>query len=327
MKALVTGATGFLGSHLVDRLLQRKWEVHVLVRKRSDLKWLLGKKVHYHRGDLVGDPKGLREGLEGVDVCFHLAGVVAASRPSLYFEVNAQGTSELLESALKVNPGIKRIVMSSSLAAHGPCPNEEPAREDDDCHPITDYGRSKRDAELIAFRYMERLPIVLIRPPAIYGPRDNQVRHYFWMARHGFLPLPPGGRHLLNIAYVQDVVTGLLLAAEKAQAVGQIYFIGDQKNYGWEEVAEVIARSLNRRAWKFRIPLPIAYLASGVSGFLGWLRGGKTPLVRVNLKNFLAKNWSLDIRKAREELGYEPRHSLDQGVKETAAWYLENNWL
>lgn len=327
MKALVTGATGFLGSHLVDRLLEKRWEVHVLVRQRSNLRWLLGKKVHYHQGDLVGDPRGLEEGLKGVDVCFHLAGVVAANRPSIYFEANAGGTSQVLESALRINPGIKRLVICSSLAAHGPSPDEQPAREEDDCHPITDYGRSKRDAELIAYRYMERLPIVLIRPPAIYGPRDTQVRHYFWMAQHGFLPLPPGGQHLLNIAYVQDIATGLILAAEKDRATGQVYFVGDRQNYDWEEVADTIARSLGRRSWKFRIPLPAAYLASGLSGLLGWLRGGRTPLFRANLKNFLVKNWSLDIRKAREELGYEPRYTLSQGVEETAAWYRENNWL
>ena len=316
MRAFVTGATGFLGSHLVDRLLEKKWELHLLVRKSSDLRWLLGKKVHYHYGDIVGETDGLRAGLKEADVCFHLAGVITARRPETYFEVNAQGTARLLETALKVNPKIKRVVITTSLAAHGPGRDDRPATEEDDCHPITDYGRSKRDAELIALRYRERLPITIIRPPAIYGPRDRQVFRYFWMARKGFLLLPGRGVRLLNIAYVQDVVTGLILAAEKAEAAGKTYFIGDKRNYDWEEVADLMGRAVHHKALKIHVPESLVRLVAW--GY---------PTVRANLNNFLARNWSLDIGKARRELGYEPHTPLTRGVDETVAWYFENGWL
>lgn len=327
MKAFVTGATGFLGSHLVDRLLQKKWEVHVLVRKSSNLQWLLGKKVHYHYGDIVGDLTPLKEGLKGADVCFHLAGIITSTRPEAYYEVNAQGTANLLEAVLQSHPGIKKVVVVTSLAAHGPNRDVSPATEEDDCHPITLYGRSKRDAELIAFRYWDRLPITIIRPPAIYGPRDRQVFRYFWMTRKGLILLPGAGRASLNIAYVQDIVTGLLLAAEKPQATGEIFFIGDGKNYTWEEVAAEIALAVQKEAVRIHVPPTAAKVIGRGIHWLARLAGRPDVLTPDHVKNFLQTNWALDIGKARRLLGYEPATPLRRGVEETAVWYFENHWL
>jgi nucleoside-diphosphate-sugar epimerase len=173
MKVFVTGANGFLGSHLVDRLLERGDEVHVLVRKTSNLQWLIGKDVRFHYGDVIGEGKGLRGGLQGVDVLLHVAGILRANRSRTYYEVNTQGTANVLEECLNVRPEIRRVVIVTSLAAHGPSPEGKTATEGDECHPIGDYAKSKRDAELVALKYADRLPVTVVRPPAIYGPRDE----------------------------------------------------------------------------------------------------------------------------------------------------------
>lgn len=328
MKAFVTGANGFLGSHLVDRLLERKCEVHILVRKSSNLRWLMGKKVHYHYGDLSGDLKGLRGGIQSADRIFHVAGVLKAKDPKDYYEVNATGTANLLEACRKENPGIKRIVVVTSIAAHGPCLNDEPATEEDECHPLTDYGKSKRDAELITLRYADRLPVTIVRPPAIYGPRDDQVLRFFQMAKRGVVLLPGWGRRVLNMAYVQDVVSGLLLAAENPKAVGEVFFVGEDRNYDWAEAADVICKAVRRpRPIKIRVPKALVFGIAGLAEGITLVTGKVFPVNLAYARNFMQKNWALDISKARRLLGFQPEYPLSRGAEETADWYQNEGWL
>lgn len=331
MKVFVTGANGFLGSHLVDRLLEGGVEVHILVRKTSNLKWLLGKKVHYHYGD-VGQktPFGNRflDGLQHTDLVFHVAGVVRAKDPKTYYEVNAQGTARLLEACLEACPKVKRVVVVTSLAAHGPNLDDSPATEDDECHPITDYGKSKRDAELITLRFSGRLPVTIIRPPAIYGPRDNQVFHFFQMVKRGFALLPGWGGRLVNLAYVQDVVNGLLLASENPHAVGEIFFVGENRNYDWEEVADSMGRALLKsHLIKIRVPKALVMGVGAVAELITAVTGRVLPFNLAYARNFTQANWAMDISKAKRLLGYDSQFPLSRGVEETAGWYQKEGWL
>ncbi len=331
MKVFVTGANGFLGSHLVDRLLARGDEVHILIRKTSNLQWLMGKPVHYHYGDVTGlgrEQKGLKEALAGTDVVLHLAGIIRARNPQTYYEVNAQGTGNLLETCLKVAPSVKRVVVVTSLAAHGPNPDDEPATEDDECHPLTDYGKSKRDAELITLKYADKLPVSIVRPPAIYGPRDDQVLNFFKMVKWGIALLPGLGRHIIALAHVQDVAAGILLAAEHPKAVGEIFFIGDDHNYDWEELADLLAQAMGKPK-PAKIPVPKALVLGTALLAEGWtkLTGRILSLNWAYAQNFLQANWGMDISKAKSMLGYRPSVPVLQGAGETAAWYREEEWL
>lgn len=331
MRAFVTGANGFLGSHLVDRLLERGDAVHVLVRKTSNLQWLLGKDVRFHYGDVIGDSadrsKGLREGLSESDVLFHVAGILRANRPRTYYEVNAQGTANVLEACLKVQPNIRRAVVVTSLAAHGPNSGDDIAREDDACHPIGDYGKSKRDEELVALKYADRLPVTIIRPPAIYGPRDDQILAFFQMVRRGFALLPGNGKGRLNMTHVQDVVSGMLLAAEHPMAVGEIFFIGEDKNHSWEEAAGTIAAALQSKVVRLRVPGAVVYAVCGVAEALGRILRRTFTLNLAYAKNFLQKNWAMDVGKAARILGYRPAFSLASGAENAAQWYFQEGWL
>jgi len=327
MKALVTGANGFLGSHLVDRLVEDGHEVHVLIRRTSNLQWLLGKPVQFHYGDVVGDLKGLKQGLQGADVLFHVAGIIKARRRSAYYEVNARGTENVLEACLEANPRIQRVVVVTSLAAHGPGEKERPMTEEDECRPITDYGKSKRDAELIALKYAGRLPVAIVRPPAIYGPRDDQILDFFRMVRFGFALLPGSGDGTLNLSHVRDVVEGLLLAATSPKAAGEIFFIGDERNYTWKEVTDVIAGAVGRKPLKIPLPSPLILGAAGITDFMGRLVGKIFPLNYDYAKNFIQKNWAMDISKAQKKLNFRPRFSLENGARDAASWYTQEGWL
>ena len=278
-----------------------------------------------------GELKGLREGLKEADLLFHVAGIIRARKARTYYEVNAQGTVNVLETCLKAcpqaRPKIKRVVVVTSLAAHGPGHNNCSANENDECRPITDYGKSKRDAELITLKYADRLPVTIVRPPAIYGPRDDQVLRFFQMVRCGVSLLPGWGRRVLNLAHVQDVVTGLLLVATSPKAVGEIFFIGEDRNYSWEEATDAIARAVDRRPFKIHIPGSVVYAIAGLAEGIGRLTGRIPPVNIDYARNFMQRNWSLDTSKARSLLGYRSDYSLEKGAKETATWYEDEGWF
>ncbi len=329
MKAFVTGATGFLGSHLVDRLIAQGDDVHVLVRRSSNLRWLLGKKITLHYGDIVGAAKGLKEGLAGADIVYHVAGVIKAARASEFYEANVQGTVNVLDACLCSCPNVSRVVIVTSLAARGPgLPGDaKPAVETDPYHPTTDYGRSKRDAEIAALRYVDKLPITIIRPPAIYGPRDDQILEFFRLVQKGFAVLPGGGEHFLNLSHVQDIVTGLTLAATHPRAVGEIFFVGEDRNYEWSEMVRIIAQTLGKNPVTLRLPhwffLGAGYIAQG----LGKLAGRPFAFNLAQAQNFIQRNWTMDVSKAGQVLGYKPSYSLTRGASETALWYRDEEWL
>ena len=330
MKVFVTGANGFLGSHLVDRLLERRDEVHLLVRKSSNLRWLLGKKVHYHYGDVAGsDLKGLRNGIEGSDVVYHVAGIIRARRARTYYEVNAQGTANLLDACLKGGTSrLKRVVVVTSLAAHGPGSDDRPMSEEEECHPLTDYGKSKREAELIALRYADRLPIAIVRPPAIYGPRDENIVHFFRMVRKGIVFLAGSGKGILNLAHVQDVVTGILLAAENPKAVGEIFFVGEDRNYDWMEAVDIFGRVVRRgRLLRIHIPTPLVLGVGAVADVIGLVIGRPLPFGLAYARNFIQKNWAIDVSKAKKVLEFQSQYSLARGVRETLDWYEREGWI
>ncbi|QQR81845.1 MAG: NAD(P)-dependent oxidoreductase [Deltaproteobacteria bacterium] len=328
MKVLVTGATGFLGSHLVDRLLAQGDEVHVLSRKTSNLRWLKDKPLTFHEGDVTGSLEQIENAVSKMDIIYHVAGVVQALKEETYFQVNAFGTKQILDACLRVNPQVKRIVIVTSLAAHGPGTQEGiPAKESDRNLPVNAYGQSKLEAEKIAAFYMDKIPITIIRPPAIYGPRDEQFLSLFKMVQSGIVILPGLRKKIINACHVQDVVSGIILAALSDKAVGEIFFIGNDKNYSWEEAAVIFSDVIGKKVILFSIPSIIVYAAALVADFISHLTSKLLPLSWDSATNFIQKNWMLDISKAKELLEYKPQISLHAGVENTYHYLLESGTL
>lgn len=324
--ALVTGANGFVGSHLVEGLLDKGYQVRCLVRKTSNLKWLSGLDLEYVYGD-IAQKDSLKEAVRNVDLVFHSAGLTKAKNREDYFKANAEGTKNLIESCIAENPKLKRFVYISSQAAVGPGIDRRPTDETASCRPVTYYGESKLDGEKIALNFPNQFPVTIIRPPAVYGPRDTDMLGFFKVVNSGFRISFGLGESYISLVHVKDLVDGVILAAENTKAVGQTYFIADDRVYSWKEAFNIIAGALNKKTIPVRIPKSLVFfLAFLAEKFSLLLR--KTPAFNTQkAKEITQRYWGLNVSKAKTELGFIPKFPLDKGAAETVKWYREKEWL
>lgn len=324
MKALVTGANGFIGTHLVEVLRLSGWEVRCLVhRSASELQTL---NVDCVFGD-VCQPETLPAAVEQTEVVFHLAGVTKAANLRGYLEVNEQGTAHLLEAAARHAPQLRRFVLVSSLAAAGPSPDGRPLTEEDPPRPISAYGLSKLRAEEAAHRYADRLPITIVRPPAVYGPRERDLLVYFRQVQRGLLLQPPGSDRYLSIIYVADLNRGILRAASSKHAVGQTYFLSNREPVTWRQLGALIAESLGARPLSITVPMPLVEAAGLLADAVTWITRRPLVLSRDKVQEMKQRYWVCDPSKAERELGFRAEIPLEEGIKETADWYRRNGWL
>lgn len=324
--ALVTGANGFVGSHLTEYLLKRGYQVRCLVRKTSNLRWLSGLDVQYHYAD-IRDKDSLKGAFEGCEYVFHVAGVTKGSDRKLYFDANLIGTKNVVEVCLNENPKLKRLVFISSQAAVGPNPDEKPLDEKASPHPITPYGKSKLEAEEVVLQYEDKIPITIIRPPAIYGPRDDELFFIFKLINWGIKPQIGWRDSLVSVCYIEDLVEGIILSAESPKSVGQIYFVADKGVYSWKKVTNIIAGALKKRAISVRFPKSLVFVLAYISELIAKISNRPTLITRYKAKELCQEYWICDISKAKADFGFQPKVNLEEGSKRTAEWYKQNNWL
>ena len=326
MKALVTGGTGFIGSHLVEALLQNGVEVRCLVRKTSDLSWLKGLPVELATGDCC-DKASLTGTLRDIDQVFHLAGVTKAVRSETYFEVNVKGTENLIDVVLETNRPPRGFVYVSSQAAAGPCTDGSRKKETDECEPVSPYGQSKRMAEDVVLAHTQELPVVILRPCAVYGPRDRDVYVFFKMLSRGLKLCLWGQEQFVSLCYVGDVVRAILLASQGRGPSGEIYFVSDGKHYRMEEVGDVFAQAMGVSPVCIRIPKWVIVGLASVSEGFSKLSGRPALISRGKASEMIQENWGCDIAKAATALGFVPETDLARGAQLTVAWYRNAGWL
>ncbi len=324
--AIVTGANGFVGSHLVDLLIEKKFSVRCLVRKSSNLKWLKEKNIEIYDCGL-NDREGLREAFKDVDYIFHVAGVVKSKTPEGYFEGNVDTTRNLLEVALENRNTIKKFLVVSSQTVTGPSLNELPVDENTECRPITTYGRSKLAEEELAKEYMDRLPITICRAPAVYGERDTEILIFFKTFNSGLMTTIGFDKKKLSLIHVLDLVEGFYLAALSEKSAGEIYFISSEKFYTWKEVGDVTSKILNKKPLKVKVPHSIVYLLAGIAQFFAIFSNKPATLNIEKAKDITQKNWICDTSKAKKDLGYRQNISIEDGIKRTCDWYKEMKWI
>ncbi len=324
MKVLVTGGTGFVGSHLVDRLLENPdAEVFALVRNPKKTRWL----ARHDRVVIVeGDLSNVPPLATGIDVVYHSAGLTKTFKSSEYYTVNAAGTQSLLES-LSAQGLRPRFIHLSSLAAAGPSSPGRPVREEDLPRPVSPYGKSKLEAEGKALAFKDMFFVTVLRIGAIYGPRDEDFLDYFrWVAR-GVLPLLGKGDKLLSVCYVGDVVDACIRAAEADVPSGEVFNIARQKPVSWLEFAEAAAGVLEKGVRKLRIPVWVAFPAAWGSELAGRLLKKPKALNLDKFREMRASGWVADTGKAKTLLDFEARRSLEESLRTTLTWYRDNGLL
>jgi dihydroflavonol-4-reductase len=326
MLALITGATGFIGSHLAEHLHRKGYKLRCLVRPTSDTRWIHHLAVEYAHGDFFDDAS-LAAAVRNVDVIYHVAGVVASKTREGYFRGNQYATRNLLSAVRRVNPSLSRFIHVSSQTAVGPSSPDRPIDEASPYYPITTYGISKMEAEKEVRKYEGMLPWTIVRPPAVYGPRDTATFDFFLTASRGIIPLVGFSKKYVSLVHVSDLVEGIILAGEKKEGENQIYFVGSERFYDWEEIGEATLRVLGKKAFKVRVPEFLVYAVAGTVGFFSLFNEKPSVLNWEKGKDMVQKAWTCDSTKARRELGFQEAISLEDGIRETIAWYRKVGWM
>ena len=326
LTAVVTGASGFVGSHLVDLLLEKKYKVRCIVRKTSNLKWLKGKNVEIHTCELT-DKEGLRKIFNGADYIYHVAGVVKSKKPEGYFKGNVETTRTLLKVALEFKDKIKRFLIVSSQTASGPSPLNNPITEEAACKPITTYGRSKLAQEELAKAYINKLPITICRAAAVYGERDSEIFIFFKTFSKGLMTSIGLNDKQVSLIHVADLVRGLYLAATSEKSINQTYFITSEKYYTWKEVGDVTSKVMNKKPLKVKVPHFIVYIIAAIAQFFSMFSSKAATLNIEKGRDITQPAWISDYKKAYNDFGFKQEISLEEGIKRTINWYKEMKWL
>lgn len=325
MKVLVTGATGFLGGHLIEEMAKGPHVPICAHRNGSDTGKLDRLGLEKRVFDLT-DHGSMHRALEGVDAVVHLAAYYTfTGKKDLYDRVNVRGTADLLKACQET--GVRRFIYCSSTEAMGPIASP-PGDEDSPLNPQYEYGRSKARAEDLV--KASGLDWTILRPSGIYGPSNvDDVAYYFITSFRGFASkfIIGSGRNLIQFVHVKDVVQGFVKALDRPTSVGGTYIITQARPYTYEEVYRVLAKIFQKGEPRWRLPRPLAKLMMlPIEGFCT-LVGRENFLYRRETVESVTSDRAFRIDRARTDLGYEPVYDLPEGMAETVAWYQENGYL
>jgi nucleoside-diphosphate-sugar epimerase len=326
VRVLVTGANGFVGSHIVDALRARSLPTAVLLRPNSDRRFLSHciSDLEVRQGS-VTDPASLKLAVEGVSHVIHCAGLTKACANDDYFQVNQLGTRHVVEAVNQADSGIRRFIHISSLAAVGPATQALPATEEDTPHPVSVYGRSKLAGER-EVQARCRVHFTVVRPPAVYGPRDQGFFSMFQSIHRHLLPRPNAGQ-ALSIVYVRDLAEAAVSCLDAPGPPNRTYFVASQEIVTGLAMAREIARQID--SWTIPVPLPsLAFWPVCLFGELKARLTGRPSLLNLQkLTELRAPGWVCDPARIERELGLACRTKLSPGIAETLSWYRRERWL
>ena len=325
-KVLVTGGTGFIGSHLVEALVKEGYSVRCLVRKTSKLHWIKELDIEIMEGDLT-DYESLKPVISGVDAIFHLAGKTSALSEEEFYQANAKGTMNILKATVQANPKLQRFIYISSLSASGPSFSGRPLKESDHPNPLSPYGASKLAGEEAVLAFHTQIPVTIIRPPVVYGPRDIAILQFFQTINRGLKPVLGWRVRYGSFIYVDDLIQGIFLAADNKRAIGQIYFFVADTLIAYQELNNAIANALGKKGLMIHLPVSGVTFVVLIREMVYRMKKKATLMTRHKVREVRERFWICDGSKAKKELNFIPKHSLEEGLKKTAEWYKEMGWL
>lgn len=325
--ALVTGASGFVGGHLVEALARQNVKVKLLVRSTSKLPFKPTTNMEICYGD-VTDLESLRKAMKGVKVVYHLAGILRGSNFSSYRSVNAEGTRKVCQAAAENK--VKRLVYVSSLSAAGPSTEKGPIDETTVPKPVSFYGQTKLMGEEIALSYKKHYPVTVLRPGAVYGPRETDIFEYFKMVAGGLVVIGGADTQKISFVYVDDLVDAILLAAHSKKAEGKSYFVSDGQSYHWGDITAYIGKALNKSYVTLKLPLGLVKMVASAGDFIANLTGKSIlpPIVSSDkMKEAQVPGWACKNTKLRQELGFKPKVGIEAGIQKTVEAYRTAGWI
>ncbi|MEP6816038.1 MAG: NAD(P)-dependent oxidoreductase [Marmoricola sp.] len=327
MRVLLTGGSGFVGSHVADQLCGLGHTVRALVRASSDTRVLEGRPGLELATGAVEDPASLGEAVKGCDAVIHVAGLIKARRLKEFFEVNAEGTKNLLEATVAAG-SVRRFVQVSSLAAVGPSVDGSPVDEGTTPRPVNEYGRSKLAGEVAVLGAADKIPVTVIRPPLVYGPRDRETLSFFRAIKRGSLPIVGDGSNTLSVLYVTDCAAAIVAAALSDGPSGRTYFVEDGAVYVWREALEDIEKAMGKQV-RLRAGMPFWMLRLAAAANQARRRVTNTAqmLTLDKVRELEQRHRVCSGAAARRDLQWAPQIQWTAGVTLAAEWYRTQKWL
>jgi nucleoside-diphosphate-sugar epimerase len=309
----------------VAALCAQGWQVRCLVRTTSNRTALAGQQVEYVVGSLQ-DQAALEHAVQDVEWVFHLAGATKVAHPADYDRMNYTGTQSLLNACTLARASLRKFLYISSIAAAGPSLSGAPLTETDPPQPLGPYGRSKLRAEQAVLACHAQLPVMVLRPSAIYGPRDTDFLQLFRAVKFGILPHIGRQELRVDLCFVADLVQGMIAAAESPQGLGEVFFLGGTC-HTWREMGHEIARLFQVQLRHITVPRAAVLATARLADGWARLQGVPSLLSHANVLERLQPHWVCASTKAYQTFGYTPQTPLSQGLATTLRWYQEARWL
>ncbi len=319
-KALITGATGFIGSHLMERLAAESWDLTCWVRPESETTFLSTFPVKILTGNLE-DSKALEKAVKDQDYVFHLAAKIHSVPKHVYRHVNFLFTQNLVNACLVEAPQLKRFVYISSIAASGPSSPEIFKTEADPDNPQSEYGRTKRLGEKAVLQTQDKLAVTIIRPPNVIGPRQKETELLIRILKKHLVPKLHSTKPVTSLIYVEDLVEGILKAIGTEKSIGETYYLTDGRSYAWRDLLLTLKQEVLAGSWYIPVPEQLIELAAALTDLLKRSRLIRSYFGRRAWKTMVTTPWLFSSDKAQADFGFRSKYSLEEGLRHTYAAY------